>query len=93
MYIIYSLSVCRFKMFLKSHMITLHDPLSLEYFISLSNCVLPYIHDLFFPSSLTVVSWFLSPLLSGITSAVLFYFVRMFILQKVRKKPLPGTSL
>lgn len=36
------------------------------------------------PSFLTVASWFLSPLLSGLMSAVLFYFVRMFILQKVR---------
>lgn len=31
----------------------------------------------------TVASWFLSPLLSGIMSGVLFYFVRMFILHKV----------
>lgn len=30
-----------------------------------------------------VASWFLSPLLSGIMSAVVFYFVRRFILQKV----------
>ncbi|KAK2823723.1 hypothetical protein Q7C36_020323 [Tachysurus vachellii] len=35
-----------------------------------------------------VASWFLSPLLSGFTSAVLFYFVRMFILQK--KDPVPN---
>jgi len=30
-----------------------------------------------------VVSWFLSPVLSGIMSAILFYFVRKFILNKV----------
>ncbi|XP_014905761.1 sodium-dependent phosphate transporter 1-B [Poecilia latipinna] len=35
-----------------------------------------------------VASWFLSPLLSGIMSAVVFYFVRMFILQK--KDPVPN---
>ncbi|KAJ8414989.1 hypothetical protein AAFF_G00025120 [Aldrovandia affinis] len=35
-----------------------------------------------------VASWFLSPLLSGIMSAVLFYFVRMFILNK--EDPLPN---
>ncbi|KAL2100441.1 hypothetical protein ACEWY4_004835 [Coilia grayii] len=35
-----------------------------------------------------VASWFLSPLLSGIMSAVLFYFVRMFILRK--KDPVPN---
>ncbi|XP_027031143.1 sodium-dependent phosphate transporter 1-B [Tachysurus fulvidraco] len=35
-----------------------------------------------------VASWFLSPLLSGFTSAVLFYFVRMFILKK--KDPVPN---
>ncbi|XP_050977185.1 sodium-dependent phosphate transporter 1-B isoform X2 [Labeo rohita] len=35
-----------------------------------------------------VASWFLSPLLSGIMSAVLFYFVRIFILQK--KDPVPN---
>ncbi|XP_019720947.1 sodium-dependent phosphate transporter 1-B isoform X2 [Hippocampus comes] len=35
-----------------------------------------------------VVSWFLSPLLSGITSAVVFYFVRVFILHK--KDPVPN---
>ncbi|KAA0703831.1 Sodium-dependent phosphate transporter 1-B [Triplophysa tibetana] len=35
-----------------------------------------------------VASWFLSPLLSGIMSAILFYFVRMFILQK--KDPVPN---
>uniref|UniRef100_A0A8C2QA67 Phosphate transporter n=1 Tax=Cyprinus carpio TaxID=7962 RepID=A0A8C2QA67_CYPCA len=35
-----------------------------------------------------VASWFLSPVLSGIMSAVLFYFVRMFILQK--KDPVPN---
>ncbi|XP_028827211.1 sodium-dependent phosphate transporter 1-B [Denticeps clupeoides] len=35
-----------------------------------------------------VISWFLSPLLSGIMSAVLFYFVRMFILHK--KDPVPN---
>uniref|UniRef100_A0A8C5H300 Phosphate transporter n=1 Tax=Gouania willdenowi TaxID=441366 RepID=A0A8C5H300_GOUWI len=35
-----------------------------------------------------VASWFLSPLLSGIMSGVVFYFVRMFILQK--KDPVPN---
>ncbi|XP_075945524.1 sodium-dependent phosphate transporter 1-B [Anarhichas minor] len=35
-----------------------------------------------------VASWFLSPLLSGIMSAVVFYFVRMFILRK--KDPVPN---
>ncbi|KAL0965584.1 hypothetical protein UPYG_G00283230 [Umbra pygmaea] len=35
-----------------------------------------------------VVSWFLSPLLSGIMSGILFYFVRMFILHK--KDPVPN---
>ncbi|XP_056288498.1 sodium-dependent phosphate transporter 1-B [Pseudoliparis swirei] len=35
-----------------------------------------------------VVSWFLSPLLSGIMSAVVFYFVRVFILHK--KDPVPN---
>ncbi|XP_061656927.1 sodium-dependent phosphate transporter 1-B [Syngnathoides biaculeatus] len=35
-----------------------------------------------------VASWFLSPLLSGITSAVVFYFVRVFILHK--KDPVPN---
>ncbi|XP_028980859.1 sodium-dependent phosphate transporter 1-B [Esox lucius] len=35
-----------------------------------------------------VASWFLSPLLSGIMSGVLFYFVRMFILHK--KDPVPN---
>ncbi|KAI7793062.1 sodium-dependent phosphate transporter 1-B [Triplophysa rosa] len=35
-----------------------------------------------------VASWFLSPILSGIMSAILFYFVRMFILQK--KDPVPN---
>ncbi|KAI5622613.1 sodium-dependent phosphate transporter 1-B [Silurus asotus] len=35
-----------------------------------------------------VASWFLSPLLSGFMSAVLFYFVRVFILQK--KDPVPN---
>ncbi|XP_061116492.1 sodium-dependent phosphate transporter 1-B-like [Conger conger] len=35
-----------------------------------------------------VTSWFLSPLLSGIMSAVLFYFVRKFILNK--DNPLPN---
>ncbi|XP_064153655.1 sodium-dependent phosphate transporter 1-B-like isoform X2 [Anguilla rostrata] len=35
-----------------------------------------------------VTSWFLSPLLSGMMSAVLFYFVRMFILNK--DNPLPN---
>uniref|UniRef100_A0A4W4GIK4 Phosphate transporter n=1 Tax=Electrophorus electricus TaxID=8005 RepID=A0A4W4GIK4_ELEEL len=35
-----------------------------------------------------VVSWFLSPLLSGLMSAILFYFVRIFILQK--KDPVPN---
>lgn len=32
----------------------------------------------------TVASWFLSPVLSGIMSAILFYFVRKFILNKVK---------
>ncbi|TDH01980.1 hypothetical protein EPR50_G00168540 [Perca flavescens] len=35
-----------------------------------------------------VASWFLSPLLSGIMSAIVFYFVRMFILRK--KDPVPN---
>uniref|UniRef100_A0AAX7VU79 Phosphate transporter n=1 Tax=Astatotilapia calliptera TaxID=8154 RepID=A0AAX7VU79_ASTCA len=35
-----------------------------------------------------VASWFLSPLLSGIMSAVVFYFVRRFILQK--EDPVPN---
>ncbi|XP_059395735.1 sodium-dependent phosphate transporter 1-B isoform X1 [Carassius carassius] len=35
-----------------------------------------------------VASWFLSPILSGIMSAILFYFVRMFILKK--KDPVPN---
>uniref|UniRef100_A0A668A7J5 Phosphate transporter n=1 Tax=Myripristis murdjan TaxID=586833 RepID=A0A668A7J5_9TELE len=35
-----------------------------------------------------VGSWFLSPLLSGIMSGVVFYFVRMFILRK--KDPVPN---
>jgi len=35
-----------------------------------------------------VASWFLSPLLSGLMSAILFYFVRMFILRK--KDPVPN---
>uniref|UniRef100_A0A8C3ACS1 Phosphate transporter n=1 Tax=Cyclopterus lumpus TaxID=8103 RepID=A0A8C3ACS1_CYCLU len=35
-----------------------------------------------------VASWFLSPLLSGIMSAVVFYFVRVFILHK--KDPVPN---
>uniref|UniRef100_A0A3Q3A9E7 Phosphate transporter n=1 Tax=Kryptolebias marmoratus TaxID=37003 RepID=A0A3Q3A9E7_KRYMA len=35
-----------------------------------------------------VASWFLSPLLSGIMSGVVFYFVRKFILQK--KDPVPN---
>ncbi|KAM9735727.1 sodium-dependent phosphate transporter 1-B [Menidia menidia] len=35
-----------------------------------------------------VASWFLSPLLSGIMSGVVFYFVRMFILHK--KDPVPN---
>uniref|UniRef100_H2TLG4 Phosphate transporter n=1 Tax=Takifugu rubripes TaxID=31033 RepID=H2TLG4_TAKRU len=35
-----------------------------------------------------VASWFLSPLLSGIMSAVVFYFVRMFILRK--RDPVPN---
>ncbi|KAJ8393933.1 hypothetical protein AAFF_G00054660 [Aldrovandia affinis] len=35
-----------------------------------------------------VGSWFLSPLLSGIMSAILFYFVRMFILLK--EDPVPN---
>lgn len=57
--------------------------------------VLSYIHTLFFfflpPPS--VASWFLSPLLSGFTSAVLFYFVRMFILQKVSTRNLSLLAL
>lgn len=32
----------------------------------------------------TVASWFLSPVLSGVMSAILFYFVRKFILNKVK---------
>ncbi|KAM6986883.1 sodium-dependent phosphate transporter 1-B [Aplochiton taeniatus] len=35
-----------------------------------------------------VASWFLSPLLSGIMSGIVFYFVRMFILRK--KDPVPN---
>ncbi|XP_070706141.1 sodium-dependent phosphate transporter 1-B [Pempheris klunzingeri] len=35
-----------------------------------------------------VISWFLSPLLSGIMSGIVFYFVRMFILRK--KDPVPN---
>ncbi|XP_035246085.1 sodium-dependent phosphate transporter 1-B [Anguilla anguilla] len=35
-----------------------------------------------------VASWFLSPLLSGIMSAILFYFIRMFILAK--EDPVPN---
>ncbi|XP_031598369.1 sodium-dependent phosphate transporter 1-B [Oreochromis aureus] len=35
-----------------------------------------------------VASWFLSPLLSGIMSAIVFYFVRRFILQK--EDPVPN---
>ncbi|KAM4635545.1 sodium-dependent phosphate transporter 1-B [Polymixia lowei] len=35
-----------------------------------------------------VASWFLSPLLSGIMSGIVFYFVRMFILHK--KDPVPN---
>uniref|UniRef100_A0A8C6UV74 Phosphate transporter n=1 Tax=Neogobius melanostomus TaxID=47308 RepID=A0A8C6UV74_9GOBI len=35
-----------------------------------------------------VASWFLSPLLSGIASGIVFYFVKMFILQK--KDPVPN---
>uniref|UniRef100_A0A8C4H2N5 Phosphate transporter n=1 Tax=Dicentrarchus labrax TaxID=13489 RepID=A0A8C4H2N5_DICLA len=35
-----------------------------------------------------VGSWFLSPLLSGIMSGIVFYFVRMFILRK--KDPVPN---
>lgn len=35
-------------------------------------------------SSLLVLSWFISPLLSGIMSAVLFFLVQRFILLKVR---------
>ncbi|KAG8440986.1 hypothetical protein GDO86_006645 [Hymenochirus boettgeri] len=34
-----------------------------------------------------VLSWFISPLLSGIMSALLFYFVRMFILRKADPVP------
>lgn len=30
-----------------------------------------------------VASWFLSPVLSGIMSGILFYFIRRFILNKV----------
>ena len=33
--------------------------------------------------SFPVASWFLSPLLSGLMSAVVFWFVRKFILHKV----------
>ncbi|KAK0147301.1 Sodium-dependent phosphate transporter 1-A [Merluccius polli] len=33
-----------------------------------------------------LASWFLSPLLSGIMSGILFYFVRKFILNKVKSK-------
>lgn len=32
---------------------------------------------------IAVASWFLSPLLSGIMSAIVFYLIRMFILHKV----------
>uniref|UniRef100_A0A673H847 Phosphate transporter n=1 Tax=Sinocyclocheilus rhinocerous TaxID=307959 RepID=A0A673H847_9TELE len=39
-------------------------------------------------SAMFVASWFLSPVLSGIMSAILFYFVRKFILQK--KDPVPN---
>lgn len=46
------------------------------------NMLIPYVFWDFY--SLTVASWFLSPVLSGIMSAILFYFVRMFILQKVK---------
>ncbi|XP_041825137.1 sodium-dependent phosphate transporter 1-B [Melanotaenia boesemani] len=35
-----------------------------------------------------VASWFLSPLLSGLMSGIVFYFVRMFILRK--KDPVPN---
>uniref|UniRef100_A0A673G4Q1 Phosphate transporter n=1 Tax=Sinocyclocheilus rhinocerous TaxID=307959 RepID=A0A673G4Q1_9TELE len=39
-------------------------------------------------SAMFVASWFLSPLLSGIMSAILFYFVRKFILNK--EDPVPN---
>ncbi|MEQ2262995.1 hypothetical protein XENORESO_001826 [Xenotaenia resolanae] len=45
--------------------------------------MLKHLSDLF-----SVASWFLSPLLSGIMSGIVFYFVRMFILQK--KDPVPN---
>lgn len=48
--------------------------------ISISNITSPLI-TLFL--EFTVASWFLSPLLSGIMSGIVFYFVRMFILRKV----------
>lgn len=57
-------------------------PLNEDYFISLTELCPIFMSCSYFP--LTVASWFLSPLLSGLMSAVLFYFVRMFILQKVR---------
>lgn len=39
------------------------------------------IHQIFFNYS--VASWFISPLLSGFMSGVLFILIRMFILKKV----------
>lgn len=41
--------------------------------------------------SLPVMSWFVSPLLSGIMSGILFFLVRAFILRKVTF--LPSSSL
>ncbi|KAG7281316.1 hypothetical protein CRUP_030999 [Coryphaenoides rupestris] len=38
-------------------------------------------------SAMFVASWFLSPLLSGIMSGILFYFVRKFILNKANPVP------
>lgn len=40
-----------------------------------------------------VASWFLSPLLSGIMSGILFYFVRQFILNKVSPTVTTGHGL
>lgn len=37
-----------------------------------------------------VMSWFISPLLSGIMSGILFFLVRAFILRKVTFLPSPG---
>lgn len=39
-----------------------------------------------------MLSWFISPLLSGIMSAILFFLVRRFILHKVRMKLCVGTA-